>query len=69
MLRVMAVGVTRARVDVVCVVQHIMSIKNQHNIDEQDNCAYDDDDDKSIAQAVNVYVEGSGQSRVSIELS
>ena len=49
MLRVIAVGVTRARVGVVYLVQQIMSMKSQHNTDEHDNCAYND---KSIVQAV-----------------
>lgn len=51
MLRVMAVGVTRARVDVVCVAQHIMSMKSQHNADEENSCTYDD---KSIVQTAIV---------------
>uniref|UniRef100_A0A1A9X2I8 Uncharacterized protein n=1 Tax=Glossina brevipalpis TaxID=37001 RepID=A0A1A9X2I8_9MUSC len=37
MLRVIAVGVTRARVDVVCVIKYIMKTKKVHTIVE-DNC-------------------------------
>lgn len=56
MLRVMAVGVTRARVDVVCDVQHISRIKNQHNIleskDDKDEDVGDADDDENVATVV-----------------
>lgn len=49
MLRVIGVGVGRARVDVVCVAQHTMSINTQQKKDELNNCTYDD---KSIVQTV-----------------
>lgn len=49
MLRVIAVGDTRARVDVVCAAQQIMSKKIQQNTEEQKVC---DRVDKSMVRIV-----------------